>query len=53
MRLVLSFLVLSLAFVLTPALSGPALAQDIAMPHSYPWHPRMSETLGLFRLVEV
>jgi hypothetical protein len=26
--------------------------QDIAMPHSYPWHPRMSETLGLFRLVE-
>lgn len=26
--------------------------QDIAMPHSYPWHPRMSETLGLFRLIE-
>jgi pimeloyl-ACP methyl ester carboxylesterase len=26
--------------------------QDVAMPHSYPWHPRMSETLGLFRLVE-
>ena len=26
--------------------------QDIAMPHSFPWHPRMSEKLGLFRLVE-
>jgi pimeloyl-ACP methyl ester carboxylesterase len=26
--------------------------QDIAMPHSYPWHPRLSERLGLFRLVE-
>ena len=27
--------------------------QDIAMPHSLPWHPRMSENLGLFRLVEM
>jgi len=27
--------------------------QDIAMPHSLPWHPRMSEKLGLFRLVEM
>ncbi len=27
--------------------------QDTAMPHSYPWHPRMSEKLGLFRLVEM
>jgi pimeloyl-ACP methyl ester carboxylesterase len=26
--------------------------QDIAMPHGHPWHPRMSERLGLFRLVE-
>lgn len=26
--------------------------QDIAMPHSFPWHPRLSERLGLFRLVE-
>jgi pimeloyl-ACP methyl ester carboxylesterase len=26
--------------------------QDIALPHSYPWHPRLSERLGLFRLVE-
>jgi hypothetical protein len=22
------------------------------MPHSLPWHPRLSERLGLFRLVE-
>src|SRR5262245_49403434 len=27
--------------------------QDIAMPHGYPWHPRLSERLGLFRLVEM
>eukprot|EP00731_Ephydatia_muelleri_P032725 Em0024g269a len=26
--------------------------QDIALPHSQPWHPRLSERLGLFRLVE-
>lgn len=26
--------------------------QDIAMPHGMPWHPRLSERLGLFRLVE-
>jgi pimeloyl-ACP methyl ester carboxylesterase len=26
--------------------------QDVALPHSYPWHPRLSERLGLFRLVE-
>jgi pimeloyl-ACP methyl ester carboxylesterase len=26
--------------------------QDIALPHSHPWHPRLSERLGLFRLVE-
>lgn len=26
--------------------------QDIALPHSLPWHPRLSEKLGLFRLVE-
>jgi len=26
--------------------------QDAAMPHSLPWHPRLSERLGLFRLVE-
>jgi hypothetical protein len=22
------------------------------LPHSLPWHPRLSERLGLFRLVE-
>jgi pimeloyl-ACP methyl ester carboxylesterase len=27
--------------------------QDIALPHSSPWHPRLSERLGLFRLVEM
>lgn len=26
--------------------------QDTALPHSMPWHPRLSERLGLFRLVE-
>lgn len=26
--------------------------QDTAMPHGMPWHPRLSERLGLFRLVE-
>src|ERR1700726_2832054 len=27
--------------------------QDISLPHSYPWHPRLSERLRLFRLVEM
>ncbi|AMP38075.1 MULTISPECIES: alpha/beta hydrolase [Ralstonia solanacearum species complex] len=26
--------------------------QDTGMPHSLPWHPRLSERLGLFRLIE-
>ena len=26
--------------------------QDVALPHSLPWHPRLSERLGLFRLIE-
>ncbi|WP_372658825.1 alpha/beta fold hydrolase [Hydrogenophaga sp.] len=26
--------------------------QDTALPHSLPWHPRLSERLGLFRLIE-
>ena len=26
--------------------------EDTAMPHSYPWHPRLSERLGLFRLIQ-
>jgi pimeloyl-ACP methyl ester carboxylesterase len=25
---------------------------DVALPHSMPWHPRLSERLGLFRYVE-
>jgi pimeloyl-ACP methyl ester carboxylesterase len=27
--------------------------QDTALPHSYPWHPRVSDKLGLYRLVEM
>ncbi|KJC48219.1 alpha/beta hydrolase [Bradyrhizobium sp. LTSP857] len=27
--------------------------EDTALPHSYAWHPRLSEKLGLFRLVQV
>ncbi len=27
--------------------------QDASLPHSMPWHPRLSEKLGLFRLVEM
>lgn len=27
--------------------------QDTALPHNLPWHPRLSERLGLFRYVEV
>jgi pimeloyl-ACP methyl ester carboxylesterase len=27
--------------------------EDIALPHSLSWHPRLSEKLGLFRLVQV
>ena len=27
--------------------------EDTALPHGYPWHPRLSEKLGLFRLVQV
>lgn len=27
--------------------------QDVSLPASYPWHPRLSEKLGLFRLVEM
>ena len=26
--------------------------EDTAMPHSLPWHPRLSEKLGLYRLVQ-
>ena len=27
--------------------------EDTALPHSYGWHPRLSEKLGLFSLVQV
>jgi hypothetical protein len=27
--------------------------EDTALPHSYPWHPRLSEKLGLFRLIQI
>ncbi|MGV7216194.1 alpha/beta fold hydrolase [Bradyrhizobium sp. UFLA05-112] len=27
--------------------------EDTALPHGYPWHPRLSEKLGLFRLLQV
>ena len=27
--------------------------EDTALPHSLSWHPRLSEKLGLFRLVQV
>jgi len=27
-------------------------SEDTAMPHSLPWHPRLSEKLGLYRLVQ-
>ena len=27
--------------------------QDTSLPHSMPFHPRLSEKLGLFRLVEM
>ncbi len=27
--------------------------EDTAMPHGLPWHPRLSQKLGLFRLVQV
>jgi pimeloyl-ACP methyl ester carboxylesterase len=27
--------------------------EDTSLPHHYPWHPRLSEKLGLFRLIQV
>jgi hypothetical protein len=27
--------------------------EDISLPHHYSWHPRLSQKLGLFRLVQV
>jgi pimeloyl-ACP methyl ester carboxylesterase len=36
-----------------PAKSYINCTEDTSMPHSLPWHPRLSEKLGLFRLVQV
>jgi pimeloyl-ACP methyl ester carboxylesterase len=27
--------------------------EDISLPHHYPWHPRLSQKLGFFRLIQV
>jgi len=27
--------------------------EDISLPHHYPWHPRLSRKLGLFRLTQI
>jgi pimeloyl-ACP methyl ester carboxylesterase len=27
--------------------------EDTAMPHYHPWHPRLSQKLGLFRLLQI
>jgi len=27
--------------------------EDISLPHHHPWHPRLSQKLGLFRLIQV
>jgi hypothetical protein len=26
---------------------------DTSLPHHYPWHPRLSQKLGLFRLIQL
>jgi pimeloyl-ACP methyl ester carboxylesterase len=38
---------------LTVAKSYINCTEDISLPHHYPWHPRLSQKLGLFRLVQV
>jgi hypothetical protein len=30
-----------------------SLHGNTSLPHHYPWHPRLSQKLGLFRLVQV
>jgi pimeloyl-ACP methyl ester carboxylesterase len=27
--------------------------EDISLPHHWPWHPRLSQKLGLFRLIQI
>ena len=38
---------------MTVAKSYINCTEDISLPHHYPWHPRLSQKLGLFRLVQV
>ena len=38
---------------MTTAKSYINCTEDTALPHGYPWHPRLSEKLGLFRLIQV
>jgi hypothetical protein len=38
---------------MTIAKSYVNCTEDIALPPHYPWHPRLSQKLGLFRLVQV
>jgi len=38
---------------MTTAKSYINCTEDTALPHGYPWHPRQSQKLGLFRLIQV
>ena len=38
---------------MTVAKSYVNCTEDTSMPHDYPWHPRLSQKLGLFRLIQV
>src|SRR5262245_5909928 len=38
---------------MTVAKSYVNCTEDISLPHHYPWHPRLSQKLGLFRLIQV
>ena len=37
----------------TVAKSYVNCTEDVSLPHHYPWHPRLSQKLGLFRLIQV
>jgi len=38
---------------LTVAKSYVNCTEDTSLPHHHPWHPRLSQKLGLFRLIQV
>ena len=38
--------------LMTVAKSYINCTEDISLPHHYPWHPRLSQKLGLFRLIQ-